>query len=206
MERKTAGSPTGYVPGAGVGTGLYTNGGVPTGRGRFKYTDEERLERSRKRCREYAKRKRDEFALASQRIVDIYNELVRMGAYGQLSDDAKEFFMLYVHREERKQYRYPPTVYKMFGTVIAPGVECTLREAMQRLYRGKNDINYLVRGWDKKHGLHIKVIPAESGEALAARYVIESVDQKEEPERIVSVTDVMGQREKRFFREQESLR
>lgn len=206
MENGPLGSPTGFVPGAEVGTGAYHNGGVPTGRGRFRYTDEERQERSRERCREYAKRKREELALVRQRVVDIYQELVRMGVYGRLSEDAKEFLMLYVHREERKQYRYPPTVYKMFGTVIAPGVECTLREAMQRLYRGKNDINYLVRGWEKKHGLHVKIIPADSGEALAARYVIESLDPKGPIEADLSVRDVMGERERRFFRDQESLR
>ena len=166
--------------------------------------EEERHEKRKARARDYARRKRNELRLVQDKVVVIYNELVRMGVYQQLSDEAREFFDVYVHREAIAQYPYPSTMYRMFGRLIAPGAECTLKEAMQRLYRGKNDINFLVRKWERKHGVHISIVPDDNGDALLTRYVITRVDPLEERAHVDDVKEIMGVKEQSKFRDYKS--
>ena len=149
-------------------------------------------------CREYQRRRRKELLFVRERALLIYNELVRMGVYQQLSDAAKEFFDVYIHREKMDMHPYPPTLYKMFGKVVAPGVSCTLREAMQRLYKGKNEINYLVRKWVEKHGVSIVIEPPENGVALDTRYVITRLEPRENIH-IEDVRELMGENEARDY-------
>ena len=132
-----------------------------------------------------------------------YNELVRLGVYQQLSDEAREFFDVYVHREKMDMYPYPPTLYKMFGKAIAPGVSCTLKEAMQRLYKGKNEINHLVKKWVEKHGVRISIEPSESGSALETRYVITRIEPRESAH-VDDVRELMGENEARDYRHYKS--
>ena len=163
-----------------------------------------KLEDSRRRCRDYARRKRAELEMVRDKVVLVYQELVRMGAYSGLSDSAKEFFDVYVHREEKSSRQYPPTVYRMFGERIEPGVYCTLKDAMQKLYRGKGEISTLLRKWRTKHGLVVKVVKDDSGNTLYDRYVVESCDSREKAEKKHDVRDIMSDREKKEFREFES--
>lgn len=170
--------------------------------------EEERLqimhEKRKERSREYARRKRRELSLVQDKLIMIYNELVRMGSYQKLSADAKEFFDVYIHREEKARTPYPPTLYAMFGSAIAPGSACTLREAMQRLYKGKNEINFLIKRWRERHGVHVKIEPADNGDALEMRYVIVRVDPLESHMRVDDVRDIMSPRERSEFRAYES--
>ena len=160
-------------------------------------------EKRKEIAREYARRKRKELALVQDKIVSIYNELVRMGVYSKLSDEAREFFDVYVHREERASSPYPANMYKMFGKIIAPGVSCTLKEAMQRLYKGKNEINFMVRKWVKVHGVHVVIEPSETGSQLDTRYCITRVDEVKR-EKVEDVSEIMSNREKSNFRDFES--
>ena len=132
---------------------------------------EEKHRRKKERCRDYARRKRKELDMVSSRAPLVYSELVRLGVYGKLSDEAKEFFDIYVHREEAAQRPYPPTLYKMFADEVYVGASCTLKEAMQRLYKGKNEINFLIRKWAKAGGAVVGTEPAPDGDALGMRYV-----------------------------------
>lgn len=159
----------------------------------------------RKRCREYAKRRRDELMMVHKKMISIYDELVRMGVYPQLSSEAREFFDVYVHREINRRMPFPPTMYKMFGKNIAPGVSCTLRSAMQTLYKGKNEINFLVKKWARNNGVVIDVVPDDSGVALDAKYVIRSVPDIDEGDPD-DVSAMMSDTERRKFREFESHR
>ena len=160
-------------------------------------------EKKNAHARDYARRKRKELQYVNDKALFIYNELVRMGVYNSLSDEAKEFFDVYVHREERAQYPYPPLMYRMFGATIAPGVQCTLKEAMQRLYKGKNEINLHVRRWGEKQGVHIDIIAPDDGDLLDTVYRIARVDTKA-PADSVSAEDFMCKREKASFRDYES--
>ncbi len=162
-------------------------------------------DRKREYCRDYQRRRRKELLFVRDRALLVYNELVRMGVYQQLSDVAKEFFDVYVHREKMDMYPYPPTMYKMFGKAIAPGVSCTLKEAMQRLYKGKNEINYLVRKWVEKHGVHIAIEPSESGAALETRYTITRVEPRER-QHVDDVRELMGENEAKDYRDYKSRR
>lgn len=174
--------------------------GAETVLSRRTVTDDERIARKRKFCRDYARRKRKELVLVHEKALLIYGELVRIGAYQQLSDEAREFFELYIHREEMQQRRYPPNMYKMFGSHIAPGVSCTLKEAMQRLYKGKNEINFIVRRWRDRNGVIIDMEPSDSGAALEMRYVIRSLGPKNDGcHDEVCVRDVMSHRESGAF-------
>lgn len=162
------------------------------------------LEKKRERARDYARRKRKELLFVREKAVLIYNELVRMGVYSQLSPEAKEFFNVYKHREDRASYPYPPTMYKMFGKLIAPGASVTLREAMARLYKGKNEINMLCRRWQDKHGVHIEQVPADSGAALDTVYRISRIEPKLKGEYVENVSEIMSRQEQSDFRKFES--
>lgn len=160
-------------------------------------------DKKREYCRDYQRRRRKELLFVRERALLVYNELVRMGVYPQLSDEAKEFFDVYVHREKMDMYPYPPTLYKMFGKAIAPGVSCTLKEAMQRLYKGKNEINYLVKKWVEKHGVRISIEPSESGVALDTKYIITRLEPRESAH-IDDVRELMGENEARDYRDYKS--
>ena len=163
-------------------------------------------EKVRIRMREYARRKRKELSLVHDRMLQLYKELVRLGAYNDLSDGSREFFDIYVNREKMAARSYPPTMYKMFGDDIAPGVSCTLKEAMQRLYKGKNEINFLTRKWERKHGVHIAFEPSDSGFALDGSYVIKGIDPPARPVKVGDVREIMSMTEQRQFREYEAGR
>lgn len=167
---------------------------------------DERLEKARKRSRDYARRKRKELLFVKEKALIIYNELVQLGAYSRLSPSAREFFDVYKYRELRASYPYPPNMYKMFGKLIAPGAQVTLREAMARLYKGKNEINFLVRGWERKHGVHIDIIEAENGVALDAIYRIDRVDPIQHGDNVRDAKEIMSGKERSSFRQFESTR
>ena len=165
-----------------------------------------KLALKRKSAREYARRKREELVLVKQRMIMLYNELVRMGVYGQLSKESKEFFAVYINREIQDKLIYPPLVYKMFGDVIEEGVSCTLREAMQRLYKGKNEVNFIVRRWDKNNGVHIAFEESESGSMLDGRYVIKSIDERAPRKTVDDIEDIMSKKELASFMKHEASR
>ena len=163
------------------------------------------LIKKREFSREYARRKKRELDMAQRMAVVIYHELVRVGAYQQMPDDVKDFLCFCVRRNSSLGRRYPPTMYKMFGDNIAPGVSCTLREAMQRAYKGKNEINFLVRKWVQKHGVHIDIVPDENGCALDTRYVITGIEPRDKrSDDDVTLYDIMNANERRDFRDYES--
>ena len=161
-------------------------------------------EKARIRMREYARRKRKELCLVHDRMLQLYKELVRLGAYQDLSDESREFFGVYVNRERMAARSYPPNMYKMFGDDIAPGVSCTLREAMQRLYKGKNEINFMVKRWIAKHGVNISFEPSESGFWLDGSYVIKGIDPPARAGKVSDVMEIMSVTEQRQFREYEA--
>lgn len=164
---------------------------------------EEQHRRKKERCREYARRKRKELDMVGSRAPLVYSELVRLGVYGKLSDEAKEFFDIYVHREEAAQRPYPPTLYKMFDGEVYVGSSCTLKEAMQRLYKGKNEINFLIRKWAKAGGAVVGTEPADDGDALGMRYVILELNELRGRDSVSDVREIMSDREKREFSDYE---
>lgn len=166
---------------------------------------EGKLEKRRKHARDYARRKRRELDFVRGKVLLAYNELVRLGVFSQLSKEAREIFDVYVHREIKAGTPYPPNLYAMFGKVVAPGVSCTLREAMQRLYKGKSEINYLVKKWGAKHGVHIAFEPSD-GDVLDSNYVITMVDPLKRRPVVDDVSEFMSRAERRGFDDYESGR
>lgn len=154
-------------------------------------------EKKRERARAYARRKAKELSFVEERAVLIYNELVRLGVYNQLSDEAKEFFNIYKHREHKAAYPYPNNMYKMFGKLIAPGAQVTLQQAMNRLYKGKNEINMLCRRWTEKHGVQIECIPDENGDELAKVYKIVKIDTKKVDDPVEDISEILSNKERR---------
>ena len=162
------------------------------------------VKKKNERCKEYARRKSKELVLVRDRVPAIYGELVRLGAYGKLSAEAKEFFDIYVHREEEAQRPYPPTLYKMFDGDVRVGASCTLKEAMQRIYKGKNEISGLIKKWERGGSVLIGVEPDENGDALGMRYVIKELHDLKARKPVSDVRELMCDRERSSFREYES--
>ena len=163
-----------------------------------------RAAKMRARSREYAARKRKELYLVKERALLVYAELVKLGVYGKLSPEAREFFSIYISKSEMDGHKYPPTIYKMFGCDPAVGVSCSLREAMQRLYKGKNEINFMLRRWYEKHGIDVVYEPAEDGNALEGRYVIKAMTDTDKHLRVEDVKEIMSDREMRWYRAREA--
>lgn len=164
---------------------------------------EKEAESQRIRSREYARRKRMELRLVQERILVLYKELVCMGAYQRLSEDSKEFLSVYVMKDGISKREYPSPMFKMFNGNVEIGACCTLKEAMQRLYKGKNEINYLVRCWEKRHGIVVDKVPDENGSGLDMKYVIVSLGEpgrrlKEQGN--VEVADILCNREREEYR------
>ena len=164
----------------------------------------ELLKKKNERCKEYARRKSKELVLVRHRVPVIYGELVRLGAYNKLSAEAKEFFDIYVHREEMRQRPYPPTLYRMFADDVRVGASCTLKEAMQRIYRGKNEINTLIKKWKRGGSVVVDVEPADDGNALGLRYVITELHNLKEKKPVSDVGELMADSERASFRDYES--
>lgn len=175
----------------------------------MKLSEEERLRRKKissekrnEKAKEYAARKRCELRYVKDTALLLYNELVRMGAYQKLSDEAKDFFDLYLFKEVmRTEHSYPPNVYKMFGETIAPGVRVTLREAMSRMYKGKNEINALIRRWAHTQGIHVDIVEGDTGSALDDVYLITAVDEPEKKPTVERMQDLLSSREKKYYRD-----
>lgn len=157
---------------------------------------EEQYDKIKERAKSFAERRRRELAVVKEMMVRMYEELVRIGAYSKLSDETREFVDVYVRRQEKEAMRYPPNIYKMFAWDVRVGASCTLREAMQRLYRGKNEINFFVRRWNSKNGITIDIVPDENGSQLDSRYVISSMEGNRRNARHVALEEMLSDSEK----------
>ena len=133
--------------------------------------EEARKKRHNASVRRYMRRRSLEIRWIKGNVYRLADELFRKGVVEELSEESQLFLQ---KLEEYKPKKTPPLLLKLFGPRPSEGDVVTAKDALERLYKGKQEMSVLVKRWNKA-GIAVRYEIDPEGGPLQAKYIIEKI-------------------------------